>query len=293
MRSRPSDESAHEARARIRAGEWTGPTAGLAPGYVQANLVVLPEGQASDFQRFCLANPRALPLLDVTKPGSPAPAGTAPNADVRLDLPRYRVYRDGQLEEEVTDIVTLWHADFVAFLIGCSFTFDAVLQAHGISVRHVELGCNVPMYVTDQATTPAGTFSGPLVVSMRPIRRDDVDRTVELTRNLRLTPSETPSGDSLPELAPEELESAAHGGPIQIGSPEVLGISDLMHPDYGNAVSVRDDEVPVFWACGVTAQAAAEHSRVPLMITQAPGHMFITDLTIERVAGDPAPRPPG
>ena len=262
--------TAREVRALIRAGEWTGPTAGLAPGFVQANLVVLPGSLAGDFERFCRANPRALPLLEVTEPGSPTPARTAPGSDVRLDLPRYRVYRDGRVNEEPTDIMTLWHADFVAFLIGCSFTFDALLRANGVAVRHLELGRNVPMYVTNRETVPAGAFCGPLVVSMRPIRRDDVGRVVELTRDLPL----------------------AHGEPIHIGSPKELGISDLQSPDYGGAVPVRGDEVPAFWACGVTAQAAAEHSRVLLMITHAPGHMFITDLAVHAVCpgatGSPA-----
>ena len=248
--------TAGEARALIRAGDWTGPTAGLAPGFVQANLVILSEDLAADFERFCRANPCVFPLLDITEVGSPVPKRVAPDADLRLDLPRYRVYRNGKLDEEVTDIMTLWHADFVAFLLGCSFTFDAVLQAHGISVRHAELGCNVPMYVTNRATVPAGAFSGPLVVSMRPIPRSAVDRVVQLTR-------------ALPEF---------HGEPIHIGSPEELGIEDLQSPSYGDAVPIHDGEVPAFWACGVTAQAAAEHSRVPLMITHAPGHMFITDL---------------
>ncbi len=255
---RPSDLTAREARRLIRAGEWTGPTTDLAPGYVQANLVVLPGDFAAEFERFCRANPRALPLLDVTEPGTPTPTKIAPESDVRLDLPRYRVYRAGRVDEEPTDVVTLWRADFVAFLIGCSFTFDALLRANGVSVRHLELGCNVPMYVTNRETEPVGRFSGPLVVSMRPIRRGDVDRVVELTRDLHL----------------------AHGEPIQIGSPQALGIEDLARPDYGDAVPVREGEVPVFWACGVTAQAAAERSRVPRMITHAPGHMFITDRTL-------------
>ncbi len=259
---RPEDLTARQARALIRAGEWTGPTAGLAAGYVQANLVVLPGDFASDFERFCHANPRALPLLDVTDPGSPTPAKTAPESDVRLDLPRYRVYREGRTNEEPTDIMTLWHADFVAFLIGCSFTFDALLRANGVAVRHLELGCNVPMYVTNRETEPAGRFSGPLVVSMRPIRRGDVDRVVELTRDLPL----------------------AHGEPTHVGSPKTLGIEDLERPNYGDAVPVSEDEVPAFWACGVTAQAAAERSRVPLMITHAPGHMFVTDLRVSDLA---------
>jgi len=256
---RPSDLTAREARALIRAGEWTGPTAELAPGYVQANLVVLPGDFAAEFERFCRANPRALPLLDVTEPGSPTPTKIAPESDVRLDLPRYRVYCAGRVDEEPTDIVTLWRADFVAFLIGCSFTFDALLRANGVSVRHLELGYNVSMYVTNRETEPVGRFSGPLVVSMRPIRRDDVDRVVALTRGLPL----------------------AHGEPTHVGSPEALEIEDLERPDYGDAVPVREGEVPVFWACGVTAQAAAERSRVPRMITHAPGHMFITDLTFQ------------
>jgi len=256
---RPSDLTAREARALIRAGEWTGPTADLAPGYVQANLVVLPGDFAAEFERFCRANPRALPLLDVTEPGSPTPTKIAPESDVRLDLPRYRVYCAGRVDEEPTDIVTLWRADFVAFLIGCSFTFDALLRANGVSVRHLELGYNVSMYVTNRETEPVGRFSGPLVVSMRPIRRDDVDRVVALTRGLPL----------------------AHGEPTHVSSPEALEIEDLERPDYGDAVPVREGEVPVFWACGVTAQAAAERSRVPRMITHAPGHMFITDLTFQ------------
>jgi len=270
MASRPDDLGPQEeVRLRIRAGDWTGPTADLAPGYVQANLVVLPEVDALDFERFCRANPQALPLLDITAPGSPVPARVAPTADLRLDLPRYRVYRNGALEEEPTDIMTLWHADFVAFLTGCSFTFDALLQANGVSVRHVELGRNVPMFVTSRPAIRAGAFSGPLVVSMRPVRRGDVARVVDLTRALPL----------------------AHGEPVHIGSPKALGIEDLKRPDYGDAVPVLEGEVPVFWACGVTAQAAAEHSRIPLLITHAPGHMFITDIAVRSLLDglDPTP----
>jgi len=248
------------ARARIRKGEWTGPTAGLAPGYVQANLVILPEDVADDFEQFCRANPQSLPLLDVTEPGSAAPRRTAPEADLRLDLPRYRVYREGRVDEEPTDIMTLWHADSVAFLIGCSFTFDGLLQARGVPVRHVDLGRNVPMYVTDRNTVPVGRFAGPLVVSMRPIPRKDVDRVANITR-------------SLPD---------AHGEPIHVGSPGALGIDDLERPEYGESVPIGPDELPVFWACGVTAQAVARQARIERMITHAPGHMFITDIPVRR-----------
>jgi len=259
MDAQVEDRSPQEVRLRIRSGDWTGPTVGLAPGYVQANLVILPEEHAPDFERFCRANPQALPLLDVTTPGSAIPLRAAPEADLRLDLPRYRVYRDGRLEEEPSDIVTLWRSDFVAFLLGCSFTFDALLAANAIRVRHVEMGRNVPMFVTNRATIRAGRFFGPLVVSMRPIRRGAVRRAVELTRSVPLY----------------------HGEPIHIGSPAELGIHDLESPQYGDPVPVLDGEVPVFWACGVTALAAAEYARIPRMITHAPGHMFITDLRIE------------
>jgi uncharacterized protein YcsI (UPF0317 family) len=252
----PTRSPAGKARDRIRAGEWTETTASLAPGFVQANLVVLPEALSTEFETYCRVNPRALPLLEVTEPGSPVPTRLAPSADLRTDLPRYRVYRNGTMIEEPTDIVTLWHADFVAFLIGCSFTFDSVLEANGVAVRHQERGRNVPMYVTTEMTEPSGAFSGPLVVSMRPIRREDVDRTIELTRSMPWS----------------------HGEPIQIGSSRRLGIDDLGRPDYGDPVTVEDGEIPVFWPCGVTAQAAAAHSKTPLMISHAPGHMFITDL---------------
>jgi len=266
--SRPEEvelESLEIARARIRNGEWTGPTAGLAPGFVQANLVVLPRDLADGFQAFCDRNPQALPLLDRTQPGSPVPDRVAPTADVRTDLPRYRLYRAGELVEEMTDIVTLWHADSVAFLIGCSFTFDTVLQVAGIPLRHLEAGHNVPMYRTGRMTDPAGVFSGPLVASMRPIPEEDVKRVVELTRGL----------------------PHAHGAPIQIGNPEALGINDLGAPDFGRAIELLPGEVPVFWACGVTAQAAAIDARIPRMITHAPGHMLITDLCVEETATEP------
>jgi len=248
------------ARARIRRGEWTGPTAGLAPGYVQANLVILPRDLAGNFERFCRANPQPLPLLDITEKGSAVPRKTAPEADLRLDLPRYRVYREGRVDEEPTDIMTLWHADSVAFLIGCSFTFDGLLEARGVPVRHVDLGRNVPMYVTDRHTVAVGRFSGPLVVSMRPIPRKDVDRVASITR-------------SLPD---------AHGEPIHVGSPEALGIEDLGRPEYGESVPIGPDELPVFWACGVTALAVARRARIKRMITHAPGHMFITDIPAGR-----------
>jgi uncharacterized protein YcsI (UPF0317 family) len=253
---------AQQARQAIRRGEWTRPTAGLAPGFTQANLVVLPREDAFDFMRFCLRNPKPCPLLEVTDPGSPEPAETAPGADLRTDVPRYRVYRDGELAGEPTDVADEWRDDLVAFLIGCSFTFERALLAQGLPVRHIEQGRNVPMYRTARDCTPAGQFAGPLVVSMRPMTPAQAIRATQVT-------SRYPS---------------VHGAPVHVGDPAELGIDDLGAPDYGEPVAVRAGEVPVFWACGVTPQAVAVASRPALMITHAPGHMFVTDLDDAQLA---------
>jgi uncharacterized protein YcsI (UPF0317 family) len=247
-------------RAAIRAGEWTAPTAGLAPGRVQANLVVLPQRDAYDFLRFCVANPRPCPVLEVTEAGSPEPVQAAPGADLRTDVPRYRVFRGGELSDEVDDVGALWRDDLVAFLIGCSFTFERALLAAALPVRHVEEGVNVPMYRTNIACRPAGAFCGPMVVSMRPFAPAQALRAVQVT-------SRYPT---------------VHGAPVHLGAPEAIGIADLDHPHYGDPVTIRRGEVPVFWACGVTPQAAAAAARPELMITHAPGHMFVTDLLDEQ-----------
>ena len=255
-------KSPRDLRSLIRKGEWSTPTAGLAPGYVQANLVILPQAEAFDFLLFCQRNPRPCPLLEVMEPGVTEPTLTAPGADIRSDLPRYRVYRDGVLTREAEDVKEDWRHDLVTFLLGCSFTFEAALMSAGLPVRHIEEGKNVPMYITDIPTTPAGQFSGPLVVSMRPIPRDRAVKTVQVTSRF----------------------PGAHGAPLHIGDPEAIGIRDLTQPDYGDAPTIKEREVPVFWACGVTPQAVAAHSRPPMMITHAPGHMFITDLRDEELA---------
>ncbi len=253
----PTAAAPQALRAAIRPGDWTGPTAGLAPGYAQANLVILPEAEAAEFREFCRRNPRPCPLLEVTAPGDPVPHHLAPGADLRTDVPRYRVYRDGALVAEPAEIADLWRDDLVAFLIGCSFTFEQALLDAGVPVRHIALGRNVPMYRTNRPCTPVGPFAGPLVVSMRPMPPDLVDRAIAVTARY-------------PRM---------HGAPVHIGDPAALGIADLAHPDYGDAVPVGPDEVPVFWACGVTPQAVAVAARVPFMITHAPGHMFVTDRT--------------
>ena len=242
-------------RAAIRRGTWTGPTAGLAPGCAQANLVVLPAAVALDFLRFCVHNPQPCPVLEVTDPGSPEPVHTAPGADLRTDLPRYRVYRDGELAGEPGDVLEHWRDDLVAFLLGCSFTFERALLAEGLPVRHLEQRVNVPMYRTSLACRPSGRFSGPLVVSMRPMRPDQAIRATQVTARF----------------------VRAHGAPVHVGDPAAIGVFNIDNPDYGDAVEIREGEVPVFWACGVTPQAVATQSRPELMITHAPGHMFVTD----------------
>lgn len=243
-------------RRQIRAGRWRRPTAGLAPGYAQANLVIVPKGDAADFRLFCQRNSKACPLLDVTAPGDPVPRISAPEADLRRDVPRYRIYREGEFVEEREHLIGLWSPNLVAFLLGCSFTFESALQAAGLEVRHLAAGTNVSMYVTSRLCEPAGRFAGPLVVSMRPFAEADVPRVAEITGRYPM----------------------AHGAPVHIGDPRAIGIEDLSRPDYGDPVPIKEGEVPVFWACGVTPQAVAKAARVPLMITQAPGHMFITDL---------------
>ena len=254
--------SPRELRNIIRQGEWTRPTAGLAPNYVQANLVILPQAQAFDFLLFCQRNPRPCPLIEVMEPGVVEPVLTAPGADIRTDLPRYRIYRKGELDSEVDDIRAQWRDDLVTFLVGCSFTFEAALMSAGIRLRHIEEEINCAMYITNIDTVPAGVFSGPTVVSMRPIRRAKVVRAVQVT-------SRFPN---------------AHGAPMQIGDPQAIGIRDIEQPDYGDPVAIKEDEVPVFWACGVTPQAVATASKPPLMITHAPGYMFLTDLRDEDLA---------
>jgi uncharacterized protein YcsI (UPF0317 family) len=244
-----------EVRRRARAGEMTGPTAGLALGYVQANLVAVPKEVAFDFLLFCQRNPRPCPLLDVTEPGHPQPSQAAPGADLRTDLPCYRVFKNGELTDEPTNLNSYWRDDLVAFLIGCSFTFESSLLEAGLPVRHLETGLNVPMYRTNIACRPAGIFHGPMVVSMRP-----------------MTPRQALEATRICSRFPR-----VHGAPVHFGNPSAIGISDLDRPDFGDRVQMQNGEVPVFWACGVTPQAVAMHAKPPLLITHKPGHMFVTD----------------
>jgi uncharacterized protein YcsI (UPF0317 family) len=244
-----------EVRRLARSGQLSGPTPGLALGYVQANLVVVPRHLAFDFLLFCQRNPRPCPLLDVTESGSAEPRLAAPGADLRTDLPRYRVYEKGAQVEEPADLERWWRDDLVGFLIGCSFTFENALLQAGLPLRHIERGCNVPMYRTSVQCQPAGIFRGPMVVSMRPMTPAQAIKAVQICSRF----------------------PRAHGAPLHFGNPEVLGIRDLDRPDFGDAVDIYQDEVPVFWACGVTPQAVAMEVAPPLLITHKPGHMFLTD----------------
>ena len=251
-------DSRHPRKIRedIRRGKLAGVTAGLGRNYVQANLAVLPKEQAYDFLLFCQRNPRPCPLVEVCDVGSAEPVGVAAGADLRTDIARFRIYERGELIDEVTDATPYWRDDLVAFLLGCSFTFEWALLEAGVRLRPLELGKGVAMWRTSIQCRPAGVFHGPMVVSMRPIRAQDVAKAV--TTSARFP--------------------GAHGAPVHIGDPAAIGIPDINKPDYGDAQEFAPGDVPVFWACGVTPQAVALASKPPFMITHSPGHMFITDL---------------
>lgn len=248
-----------EVRLAARTGVLTGPTAGLAPGFVQGNLVVLPADVAEDFAGFCALNPKPCPVIGVTDRGVPRVAALGADLDLRTDLPRYRVWRDGELVEEVSDVSRQWRDDLVGFVLGCSFTFEDALTAAGIPLRHLTARKNVAMYRTNIACNRAGRFGGPLVVSMRPLTEADVRRAIEITARF----------------------PAAHGAPVHVGDPGVIGIRDLSSPDYGDPTELVAGDVPVFWACGVTPQASIAAARIPFAITHAPGCMLVTDLKTE------------
>lgn len=262
MLSSTSLKSGRDVRHAARAGRLTGHTAGLAPAHVQGNLVILPRELAFDFLLFCQRNPKPCPLLAVGEAGDPHLPTLAEDLDIRTDLPRYRVWRRGELVDEPTDIGALWRDDLVSFVIGCSFSFEWALLAAGVPLRHVSSGKNVAMYRTNIATAAAGRFSGPLVVSMRPLHSTDVVRAVQVTSRF-------------PDV---------HGAPVHIGAPERIGIRDLSVPDFGDVPEIGDDETPVFWACGVTPQAAVMAVRPEFCITHRPGSMLVTDLLNDRLA---------
>jgi len=248
-------------RHNIRSGKHSGNTSGFAPGFVQCNIVILPADQANDFLRFCQLNPKPCPLIAAGEPGNPTvpPLG---DIDIRTDVPSYRVFRDGKLTEELPDITELWRDDLVSFALGCSFSFEEALLADGLEVRNVSEGVNVPMYRTNIDCTSAGAFAGNMVVSMRPFKAADAIRAVQICTRF----------------------PSVHGAPVHLGDPGLIGINDLALPDYGDAVSMNDDELPVFWACGVTPQVALEAARPPFAITHSPGCMLVTDLRNSQLA---------
>ncbi len=258
----PQADDARSARSAIRSGRRPAHTAGIARGFVQANLVILERSMADDFLRYCIRNPKPCPLLAVSEPGDPRLPSLGPDLDIRTDVPRYRVFRHGELTEEPTDISQLWRGDLVSFILGCSFSFEWALLEDGLPLKHQAGGGNVPMYRTNVQTLPAGRFHGPLVVSMRPFRAADAIRAIQITSRF----------------------PGVHGAPVHIGKPELIGIRDLARPDWGDAVEVAADELPLFWACGVTPQAVIAEAKPEFCITHAPGSMLITDLNNSQLA---------
>lgn len=246
-------------RRAIRAGRHAGLTSGLAPGFAQANLAVLPAEFAGNFVRFCEANPFACPLLGISRPGDPRIPGLGEDLDVRTDLPAYRVYRDGLLAGTAGDIADLWRDDLVAVAIGCWFGVEEALQAAGIRLRHIELGIQGPLFRSSLPARPAGLFGGTQVVSMRPFAPRDVETVAAITARY----------------------PKSHGAPLHRGDPAPLGIRDLSAPDFGEPISLESGEIPLYWGCGLTALTALERARLPLFITHAPGAMLITDLRNE------------
>ena len=261
IESLPRNEAAVETRLAIREGLFDQHTGQVAPGNLQGNVVILPAAMAEEFESFCRQNPSPCPLVAVSDRGDPILPALGAEIDIRTDVPRYRVFHEGQLTAEVTDIVELWTEDLVTFVLGCSFSFEKALTDEGISVRHLDEDVLVPMFRSSIATSPAGRFEGSMVVTMRPIPSDQVERAVQIT----------------------EHYPYAHGGPVHIGSPHQIGILDIGKPTWGDAVTVYGDEVPVFWGCGVTSQLAIGHALPPICITHAPGHMLVTDLFCEPV----------
>ena len=249
-------QAAIDARHKIRAG-YDLPTAGMAAGMTQVNMISVPKAWAYDFLLYAHRNPQSCPVLDVLEEGV-YQTKLAQDSDIRTDFPRYRIWQDGELVNEETDASEIYnaHPDLVTFLIGCSFSFETALEDAGIEVRHIHDKTNVPMYLSNIPCESAGRISGNMVVSMRPIPSEQISEAVKITGRM----------------------PSVHGAPVHIGNPEALGIKDIHQPDFGEASRIEANEIPVFWACGVTPQAAVMNSKIPFAISHAPGHMFITDI---------------
>lgn len=259
----PTTLSPYELRQQIRSGSFSSNTSGYCAGFVQGNLAILPKAYADEFLMFCQLNPKPCPIIGISaNPGEYMLPDLGKDLDIRRDIPRYRIYEDGELRSEVTDIVDYWQDDMVAFLLGCSFSFEEALLADGLEIRNITEKVNVPMYRTNIPCKSAGRFSGTTVVSMRPMKPADAIRAIQIC-------SRFPS---------------VHGAPLHFGDPAAIGIRDIGTPDFGDAVTIKEGEVPVFWACGVTPQVAIESARPPICITHSPGHMLVTDLPNSRLA---------
>jgi len=245
-------------REVFRAGQYTGLTTGLAPGHLQGNLVILPSEAADEFEAFCHANPSSLPLIERGRAGDPMMA-SGEGFDIRTDLPKYRVWRDGRPAEAVTDIAAFWSGDSTAFLLGCWFANEDALARAGIRLRHLELGIQGALFRTNRPAVPAGRFAGPVVASMRPFATENTDRVAVITAR----------------------NSLAHGAPIHMGDATELGIRDISAPDYGEPIPPLPGETPIFWACGLTGQEALINAGLPFFISHEPGHMAITDRPAE------------
>lgn len=248
--------SPKDIRNAIRNQSFTGDTAGLGGGYLQGNLAILPAEYATDFLRFCQRNPKPCPLVGVSETGDPILATLGDDVDIRTDVPQYKIFENGTLIKQVTDITDLWRDDFVTFVLGCSFSFEDALMAEGIAIRHIDQNKTVPMYRTNIQTVKAGPFSGEIVVSMRSLSVENAIRAIEITSRF----------------------PQAHGTPIHFGEPRTIGINDITKPEFGDPTEIKKGEVPVFWACGVTPQVAIQNAKPSICITHAPGHMLITDI---------------
>lgn len=263
MTTSAADITPYSLRQRIRTGEHTGNTSGFSQGFVQGNLVILPKDWANEFLQFCQRNPKPCPLVGMSSgPGKYLLPDLGEDLDIRSDLPSYRIFRDGEMVEEVTDISDYWQDDLVTFVLGCSFSFEEALIADGLEVRNVTEGVNVPMYRTNIDCKPAGRFSGQMVVSMRPFKAADAIRSVQICTRF----------------------PSVHGAPVHLGDPALIGINDISRTDFGDPVTINDDELPVFWACGVTPQVALEQAKPPFCITHSPGCMLVTDVPNSKLA---------
>ena len=255
------NETPEQLRSRIRSGEHSGNTSGLAPGFVQCNIVILPADWAADFLKFCQLNPKPCPLIASGAPGDPG-LPTLGDIDIRVDVPSYRVFENGTAIDEVHDISDLWRDDLVTFALGCSFSFEEALLADGLDVRNISEGVNVPMYRSSIDCQSAGPFAGKMVVSMRPFVAADAIRAIQICTRF----------------------PSVHGAPLHLGDPSLIGIGDIGNPDYGDAVTIRENELPLFWGCGVTPQVALENARPPFCITHSPGCMLVTDMPNSKLA---------